>query len=73
MSPTTMLEEMGQWLDALPGEFAFLLALPVIVALAAAGANAFRHWRARQPLNRSAERHREAPAGRSRPDRHRPA
>jgi hypothetical protein len=73
MSPTTMLEEMTQWLDALPGDFAFLLALPAIVALAAVGAAALRHWHARWQLSRPGVRHREARAGRSRRGRHRPA
>ena len=35
MSPSTMLEEMGAWLVTLPPDFAFLLATPAIVALAA--------------------------------------
>lgn len=48
MSIYTMIEELGTWFDSLSAEFAFLLALPFIVAAAAFAGDWVRRRRSRR-------------------------
>ncbi len=73
MDPTTFAGELARWLGTLDPGFAFLLATPVIVAVAAFGAEAWRRARASRAATPRAARPPEAPRGPSRRDRHRPA
>ena len=73
MSPMTMLEEMGWWLETLPPEFAFLLAMPALVVLAAFAAEAVRRGGRSRGVSRRPAARRAARAGPSLRDRHRPA
>jgi hypothetical protein len=54
MSNQTMMEELMEWLGSLSPEFAFLLALPFVVAAAAFAADWIR--RGRSPRRRRHER-----------------
>ena len=73
MSPSTMLEEMGAWLATLPPDFAFLLATPAIVALAAFVAHSIPRGGRTPGVSRRAPRRPAGTAGPSLPDRPRPA
>jgi hypothetical protein len=64
------MDETLRWFHELPPEFAFLLALPFVVAAVGIAAGL---WRERRALSRPAERRREGTEGRSRRDRRRPA
>lgn len=69
MSPTTMLDELIGWLRDLPPDFAFLLALPVIVVIAGVAAGLWRERRAvsRPGAPRPASKAGPSPRGRRRP------
>ena len=73
MSPSTLLDETIRWLETLPGDFAFLLALPFLVAGVAFAGATLRGSRGGRAVSRSRAPRPGGPEGPSRRDRHRPA